>query len=66
MAGVIKFTDASRNPLKQHLRDLVERRHLESSMEVGTAVVRTAWCWHMGRYPVGQADPFPASISLMA
>lgn len=29
MAEVIELTSASRNTLKQHLRDLVERKHLE-------------------------------------
>jgi Fic family protein len=28
MADAIKLTGASRNTLKQHFRDLVERRHL--------------------------------------
>jgi Fic family protein len=29
MAEAIKLTGASRNTLKQHLRDLTERKHLE-------------------------------------
>ena len=30
MAEAIKLTGASRNTLKQHFRDLIERKHLES------------------------------------